>query len=266
LSTVSARRAPVPRARGVKLLEERPDTRGMPLCVDVERRELQERDKRVPVICECLREREARGRRRREGDEERCGDIGDFGRCEVLVELLSFSLCLSLGLSLGCGASGGWMEVHVGRGWVRAFLRFAAARALELQRQSTVILVLMSRSAYRNTRLAAGMLWILSAIFWKMGRPLVKLRAVPKSTWAMLRGTAGGRGRHGVPMRTDRAWRMGRDRLLSILGGWDGTDCMDRAAVPGARSVSGVVRWPTKALSIILVLWRIRMEKGDEVC
>jgi len=60
-----------------------------------------------------------------------------------------------------------------------------------------------------------------------------------------------------VPMRMDRAWRTGRDRLLSILGSWDGTNCMDRAAVPGVRSISGVIRWPTKALSIVLVLWRI---------
>jgi len=67
------------------------------------------------------------------------------------------------------------------------------------------------------------------------------------------RGMAGGWGRHGVPMRTDRAWRTGRDRLLSILGGWDGTDCMGRAvAVLGGRSVPGVVRWPTKALSIVV--------------
>jgi hypothetical protein len=34
---------------------------------------------------------------------------------------------------------------------------------------------------------------------------------------------------------------------------------MDRAAMPGACSVPGVVR-------IVLVLWRIRMVKGDEVC
>jgi hypothetical protein len=68
----------------------------------------------------------------------------------------------------------------------------------------------------------------------------------------MLRGTAGGWGRHGVPMRTDRVWRTGRDRLLSILGGGDGTDCMDHTAVPGVRSVPGVVRWPTKELSIVI--------------
>ena len=136
-----ARRAPVPRTRGVELLEERPDARGMPLCVDVERRELQERDEQVPVVRECVREREARGRRRREGDEERRSDVGDLGRCEVLVELLGFGLCLSLGLGLGRGARGGGMEVHVGSGgWARAFLRFAAAGALELQRQSAVIL------------------------------------------------------------------------------------------------------------------------------
>jgi hypothetical protein len=59
---------------------------------------------------------------------------------------------------------------------------------------------------------------------------------------------------------------MGRDRLLSILGGWDGTDCIDHTVVLGAHSISRVVRWLTKALSIILVLWRIQMEKGDEVC
>jgi hypothetical protein len=55
-----------------------------------------------------------------------------------------------------------------------------------------------------------------------------------------------------VPMRTDRAWQMGRDRLLSNLGGGDGTDCMDHTAVPGVRSVPGVVRWPTKELSIVV--------------
>ena len=80
-----------------------------------------------------------------------------------------------------------------------------------------------------------------------------------RSTWAMLRGTAGGWGRHGEPKHTDRAWRTGSDRSLSILGGRDGTYCMDRAAMPGACSVPGVVR-------IVLVLWRIRMVKGDEVC
>ncbi len=74
-------------------------------------------------------------------DEERRGDVGDLGRCEVLVELFGFGLCLSLSLGLGRGASGSRMEVHVGGGGrVRAFLRFAAAGALELQRQSPVIL------------------------------------------------------------------------------------------------------------------------------
>jgi len=80
-----------------------------------------------------------------------------------------------------------------------------------------------------------------------------------RSTWAMLHGTAGGWGRHREPMRTDRAWQMGSDRSLSILGSQDSTDCMDHAAMLGARSVPGVVR-------IVLVLWRIRMVKGDEVC
>jgi hypothetical protein len=76
-------------------------------------------------------------------DEERRGDVGDLGRCEVLVELFGcFGLCLgpSLGLGLGRGARGGGMEVHVGGSWARGFLRFAAAGALELQRQSAVIL------------------------------------------------------------------------------------------------------------------------------
>ena len=44
----------------------------------------------MPVVHECVREREARGRRRREGDKERCGDVRDLGRCEVLVELFGF--------------------------------------------------------------------------------------------------------------------------------------------------------------------------------
>ena len=115
---------------------------------------------------------------------------------------------------------------------------------------------LMSRSASRNARLATGMLCILSARFWKMGRPVVKFRAVPRPTWAMLRGTPGGRGRRGAPMRTDNAWRTGRDQLLSILGILDAADCMERTVLPPveARTAPGVVRWPTKALRMVLVL------------
>jgi hypothetical protein len=64
----------------------------------------------------------------------------------------------------------------------------------------------------------------------------------------MLRGTAGGWGRRGAPMRTDRAWRTGSDRLLSILGGRDGTDYMNRAAVPGARGIPGVVKMADKCI------------------
>jgi hypothetical protein len=57
----------------------------MPLCVNVEHCELQERDERVPVVHECVREREARSRRQREGDKERCGrgaevDLSDAAR------------------------------------------------------------------------------------------------------------------------------------------------------------------------------------------
>ena len=80
-----------------------------------------------------------------------------------------------------------------------------------------------------------------------------------RSTWVMLHGTAGGWGRHREPKHTDRVWRTGSDRSLPILGGQDGSNCMDRTAMPGARSVPGVIR-------IVLVLWRIRMVKGDEVC
>ena len=127
---------------------------------------------------------------------------------------------------------------------------------------------LMSRSASKNARLATGMLYILSARLWKMGRPVVKFRAVPRPTWATLRGAAGGRGRRGAPMRTDKAWRTGRDQLLSILGIRDAADCMERTVpVPGeARSVPGVVRWPTKAFRRVLVLWRMREEKGVDGC
>ncbi len=66
--------APVPCVRSVELLEECPDMRNMLLCINMERRELQEWDKRVPVVRECMR-----GRRRHEGDKERRGDIGDLG-------------------------------------------------------------------------------------------------------------------------------------------------------------------------------------------
>ena len=127
--------------RGVKLLKEHPDMHGM------------------PVICKCLYKWVTHSQCWHKGDEECCGDIEDFGRCEVLVELFGFSLCLSLGLS--CEVSGSWMEVHVGGGWVRVFLQFATACALQLQRQSTLILILISRSASRNTWLVTGMLWIL---------------------------------------------------------------------------------------------------------
>jgi hypothetical protein len=66
----------------------------------------------------------------------------------------------------------------------------------------------------------------------------------------MLHGIVGGWGRHREPKHTDRAWKMGSDRSLSILGSQDGTYCMDHTAMLGACSVSGVVR-------IVLVLWRI---------
>lgn len=58
-------------------------------------------------------------------------------------------------------------------------------------------------------------------------------------------------------MRTDKAWRTGRDQLLSILGILEAADCMERTAPPPtgeARSVPGVVRWPTKAFRMVLVL------------
>ena len=74
------------------------------------------------VVCECLHEQEACGRHQCEGDEECCGDVRDLGRCEVLVEWFGFSLCLSLGLGLSSGVSGGWMEVYISSGWVRVFL------------------------------------------------------------------------------------------------------------------------------------------------
>jgi hypothetical protein len=69
-------------------------------------------------------------------------------------------------------------------------------------------------------------------------------------------------------MRTDKAWRTGRDQLLSILGIRDAADCMERTAPPvgEARSVPGVVRWPTKAFRMVLVLWRMREEKGADGC
>jgi hypothetical protein len=68
-------------------------------------------------------------------------------------------------------------------------------------------------------------------------------------------------------MRTERAWRTGRDRLFSIVGIRDTTRvCIERAgaAPPGTSSVPGVVRWPTKALKSVLVLWKMREVNGEE--
>ena len=90
------------------------------------------------------------------------------------------------------------------------------------------------------------------------GAARVKLRVVlRRPTWAMLCGTAGGRGRRGDPMRMDREWRTSRDRSSSIIGIRDATrvgiERVETAPLE-ARSVPGVVRWPTKALKSVLVL------------
>ena len=75
----------------------------MLLCIDVERRELQERDERVPVVRECVREREARGRWTRSV----VVTSGTWGGAKHLPNCLALA-CLSLSLGLGRGAS--WQQ------------------------------------------------------------------------------------------------------------------------------------------------------------
>ena len=60
------------------------------------------------------------------------------------------------------------------------------------------------------------------------------------ATW-YYRGTRETRTR-GAPIRMDRAWRTGRDKLFSIVGIRDAADCMKRVPAPGARSLLGAVR------------------------
>jgi len=120
----------------------------MPLCIDEERRELQEGDERVPVVRECVREREARGRCRREGDERR-GDVEDLGRCKVLVEPAAGRV------------AEGWKCTSAAVAERERFFDLPLRARLSFKGRARSSFVLMSR----NAQLATGILWMLSAMF-----------------------------------------------------------------------------------------------------
>ena len=91
----------------------------------------------------------------------------------------------------------------------------------------------------------------LSARLWKMGRAVVKLRAVPSPTWVTERGTTGGRGNLGALRGCDTEYRTGSDnRCLMVAFRCDWYTALYSewpAPEDWVVSVLGVVRWPTKA-------------------